>query len=100
VSNNEVQRVCAGQLGGSFYGHAAVLFHPLTYALIVDALKNDGPGSTNRIDVKSVCNSYAAPDLDLDDVIATSGLTPIAAVLLLAYPDKRLTEPALRAYAA
>jgi hypothetical protein len=100
VSNNEVQRVCAGQLGGSFYGHAGVLFHPLTYALIVDALKNDGPGSTNRIDVKSVCNSYAAPDLDLDDVIATSGLIPIAAVLLLAYPDKRLTEPGLRAYAA
>lgn len=99
VSNNEVQRVCAGQLGGSFYGHAGVLFNPLTYALIVDALKNDGPGSTSRIDVKSVCSRYAAPGLDLDDVIATSGLIPIAAVLLLSYPDRRLTEPALRAYA-
>ncbi|KAF2032842.1 alpha/beta-hydrolase [Setomelanomma holmii] len=100
VSNNEVQTVCAGQLGGSFYGHAGVLFNPLTYALIVDALKNDGPGSLSRIDVKSVCSTYAAPGLDLDDVIATSALIPIAAVLLLAYPDKRLTEPALRAYAA
>ncbi|KAG9193015.1 hypothetical protein G6011_03050 [Alternaria panax] len=99
VSNNEVQRVCAGQLGGSLYGHAGVLFHPLTYALIVDALQNDGPGSLKRIDVKSVCNSYAAPGLDLDDVLATSGLIPVASVLLLAYPQKSLTEPKLRPYA-
>jgi triacylglycerol esterase/lipase EstA (alpha/beta hydrolase family) len=99
VSNNEVQRVCAGQLGGSFYGHAGVLFNPLTYALIVDALQNDGPGSLERINVKSVCNSYAAPGLDLDDVLATSGLIPVAGVLLLAYPQKSLTEPKLRAYA-
>jgi hypothetical protein len=98
VSNNEVQIVCAGKLGGTFYGHAGVLFHPLTYALIVDALKNDGPGSLSRIDVNSVCNNYAAPGLDLDDVIATSGLIPIAGVLLLAYPDKRLLEPALKSY--
>lgn len=100
VSNNEVQVVCAGRLGGSFYEHAGVLFNPLTYALIVDALINDGPGSTSRIDVASVCNNYAAPGLDLDDVIATTGLIPIAGVLLLAYPQKMLTEPPLRAYAA
>jgi hypothetical protein len=100
VSNNEVQRVCAGKLGGTFYGHAGVLFHPLTYALIVDALKNEGPGSLSRINVNSVCNSYAAPGLDLDDVIATSGLIPIAGVLLLAYPDKRLAEPGLKSYAS
>lgn len=99
VSNNEVQRVCAGQLGGSVYGHAGVLFNPLTYALIVDALQNDGPGNLGRIDVKSVCSSYAAPGLDLDDVLATSGLIPVAGVLLLAYPQKSLTEPKLRAYA-
>lgn len=99
VSNNEVQKVCAGQPGGSFYGHAGVLFHPLTYALIVDALTHDGPGSLSRIDVKSVCSNYAAPGLDLDDVIATSGLIPVAGVLLLSYPQKLLTEPALMGYA-
>lgn len=99
VSNNEVQKVCAGRPGGSFYGHVGVLFNPLTYALIVDALNNDGPGSLSRIDVNSVCSLYAAPGLDLDDVIATSGAIPIAGVLLLAYPQKTLTEPALRAYA-
>lgn len=99
VSNNEVQSVCSGQPGGSFYGHAGVLFNPLTYALIVDALQNEGPGNLGRIDVRSVCNSYAAPGLDLDDVLATSGLIPVAGVLLLAYPEKMFVEPELRAYA-
>lgn len=47
----------------------------------------------------SQCNSYAAPGLDLDDVIATSGLIPVAGVLLLAYPQKIFTEPTLRSYA-
>lgn len=99
VSNNEVQTVCAGRLGGSFYGHAGVLFNPLTYALIVDALTHDGPGLVSRINVNIVCNSYAATGLDLDDVIATSGLIPIAGVLLLTFPQKMATEPPLRAYA-
>jgi hypothetical protein len=98
VSNIEVQKVCAGKLGGTFYGHAGVLFHPLTYALVVDALKNNGPGSLSRIDVDSVCNSYTAPGLDLDDVIATLGLIPVAGVSLLAYPDRRSVEPRLMSY--
>jgi hypothetical protein len=99
VSNNEVQSVCAGQIGAGFYGHASVLFHPLTYALIVDALTHDGPGSLSRINVQSVCSKYAALGLDLDDVLATAGLIPIAGALLLAYPQKMLNEPALRSYA-
>ncbi|KAF1936831.1 alpha/beta-hydrolase [Clathrospora elynae] len=100
VSNNEVQVVCAGKLGGTFYDHAGVLFNPLTYALIVDALQNDGPGNLARIDVNSVCSSYAAPGLDLDDVLATSGLIPVAGALILGSPQKMLKEPALRAYAS
>jgi hypothetical protein len=100
VSNNQVQTVCANQPGGSFYGHAGVLFNPLTYALIVDALKNPGKtGSVSRINRQSVCANYAAPGLDLDDVLATSGLIPVAGVLLLAYPQKMVTEPALKSYA-
>jgi hypothetical protein len=98
VSNNEVQSVCAGRVGGTFYGHAGVLFHPLTYALVVDALTNSGPGRTSRVNL-NVCDMYAAQGLDLDDVIATSGLIPIAGVLLLTYPMKMVTETALRGYA-
>ena len=100
ASNNEVQVICVGQPGGSFYGHAGVLFHPLTYALIVDALKHPGTtGQVSRIDRQAVCANYAAPGLDLDDVLATSGLIPVAGVALLAYPKKMLTEPALKSYA-
>ena len=100
ASNNEVQTICANQPGGSFYGHAGVLFNPLTYALIVDALKNPGTtGQVSRINRQSVCANYAAPGLDLDDVLATSGLIPVAGVLLLAYPQKLLTEPPLKSYA-
>jgi hypothetical protein len=99
VSNNEVQRVCAGRPGGGFYGHATTLAHPLTYALIVDALVNEGPGSVNRIDVGRVCDRIEAEGLDLDDFLATGGLIPVAGVLLLTYPDRRLTEPELREYA-
>jgi hypothetical protein len=100
VSNNQVQTVCANQPGGSFYGHAGVLFNPLTYALIVDALKNPGKtGNVNRINRQSVCANYAAPGLDLDDVLATSGLIPVAGVLLLSFPQKMATEPALKSYA-
>lgn len=99
VSNNEVQVVCAGQRAGSFYGHSSVLANPLTYALIVDALTHEGPGNVSRIDLKSVCDSYAAPGLDLDDVLATIGLIPVAGAGLLLGPQKTFTEPPLRAYA-
>lgn len=101
VSNNEVQAVCANQPGGSFYGHAGVLFNPLTYALIVDALTHPGTtGQVSRINRRSVCANYAAPGLDLDDVIATTGLIPLAGTLLLVYPYKMFTEPPLKSYAA
>ncbi|KAL6704700.1 hypothetical protein ACN47E_007982 [Coniothyrium glycines] len=98
VTNNEVQRVCAGRIGGSYYGHAGLLVNPLVFALIVDALNNEGPGSPARLDLGSVCSSYTAPGLDVDDVLATNGLIPVAAVLLLTHPERRVTEPPLRTY--
>ncbi|CBX91222.1 hypothetical protein IAQ61_010576 [Plenodomus lingam] len=99
VSNNEVQSVCAGQPGSGFYDHAGVLFHPLTWALVVDALMYGGVGKLERINVKEVCGRLVAPGLDLDDVLATLGLIPVAAVLLAASQERRITEPALRKYA-
>jgi hypothetical protein len=100
ATNHEVQRVCAGTLAGGFYGHAGVLAHPLTYALIADALTHDGPGRVERINVNSVCDNIIAPHLNLDDFLATSGLIPIAGVLVLAYPLKGSIEPGLKSYAS
>ena len=100
ASNNEVQSVCALQPGGSFYGHAGVLFNPLTYALVVDALTHPGTtGQVSRIDRKSVCADYAAPGLDLDDVLATAGLIAVAGPGLLTYPHRMITELPLKGYA-
>lgn len=97
--NVEVQSVCAGELAGSFYDHAGILFNPIVAALVVDALTNDGPGRLDRVDVKTVCSTLAADGLDLDDVLATTGLIPLAGALLLASPQRAVKEPALRAYA-
>ena len=100
ASNNEVQTVCALQPGGSFYGHAGVLFNPLTYALVVDALTHPGTtGQVSRIDREAVCADFAAPGLDLDDVLATTGLIAVAGPGLLLYPHKMVTELPLKGYA-
>ncbi|KAF3025948.1 hypothetical protein E8E14_014963 [Neopestalotiopsis sp. 37M] len=100
VSNNDLQEVCAGHLGGTFYGHAGALYNPLTYALIVDALTNDGPGDVSRLNIADVCAPYSAPGLDLVDVLETAGLIVTAALQILAYPEKVSTEPVLMSYAA
>ncbi|KAF2135344.1 uncharacterized protein K452DRAFT_212755, partial [Aplosporella prunicola CBS 121167] len=100
ASNNEVQAVCAGRgLGGGFYGHAGVLAHPVAYALVVDALGHEGPGRAERLDLDALCKWVAAEGLGLDDVLATAGLIPLAAARQLVFPDKRVAEPEVVAYA-
>jgi hypothetical protein len=73
VSNSEVQTVCAEKPAGGFYTHEGILYHPLAYALAVDALTHAGPGKTSRIDISSVCNEIVAPGWSLDDVLDTEG---------------------------
>lgn len=99
VTNVEFQKICKGKPAGGFYGHAGSLFHPLAGALIVDALTNEGPGRLERIDVEAECGRLAAVGLDVDDVIATSANVVTSGVILLTYPDRRIVEPMLRAYA-
>jgi hypothetical protein len=100
ASNNEVQVVCDGQLAGSFYTHEGTLYNPLGFALLKDALANDGTGQPSRLDLGSVCNDYITPNLVLSDFLVTENAILIAALAVLAYPDKVFDEPAIRAYAA
>ncbi|KAH7064885.1 lipase B precursor [Macrophomina phaseolina] len=100
VTNAEVQVVCRGMPAGGFYTHESMLVHPLTYALIVDALTHEGPGKVERLDLDTVCADILAPGLGLDDLLATEGVLVLAGALLLTYPDKRLVEPALMPYAS
>jgi hypothetical protein len=99
VLNVEAQSVCAGQLAGSFYGHAGMLFNPLTAALIEDALTHPGPASLARINLEEVCANYIAPGLSVADAIATSAEIIIAGIRLLAYLPKLIVEPPLMEYA-
>lgn len=102
--NVQVEAVCGPGhflLGGnSFYDHAGVLYHPLTYALIADALAHGDVGDLSRIDVNDICSTYAARGLDLGDVIDTVALIPIGAALILTAPEQTLVEPALMPYVA
>ncbi|KAB5577712.1 hypothetical protein GE09DRAFT_529321 [Coniochaeta sp. 2T2.1] len=99
VTNVEAQTACFGRPAGGFYGHAGMLFSPLTAALVVDALSHPGPASLGRIDLGSVCSSYVAPGLTVEDASATAGQIVTAGVRLLAYQPRLTREPGLRSYA-
>jgi len=98
-TNNQIQTVCQDYPASGIYTHEGVLYHPLTYALALDALTNDGPGDISRIDLDTVCNQLVAPGLSLEDVLATEGLIPLAAINLLLYPQKVTNELAVQQYA-
>jgi pimeloyl-ACP methyl ester carboxylesterase len=99
VTNNEIQKVCADQVGGTFYTHEGVMYSSLAFALAKDALVNGGPGQVSRLNLKTVCASYLAPGLSLEDAITTEESIANAAVAILAYPSKVTAEPPLMNYA-
>lgn len=96
ASNNEVQVVCAGRPAGTFYTHEGTLYNPLGFALLKDALANEGAGQSSRLNLASVCNDYLTPDLALSDFLLTENAILVAALAILADPDKVFTEPAIR----
>lgn len=99
VTNNEVQKVCAGRLGGSFYTHESMLANPLTFALAKDALTHKGPGRTSRVDLANVCNRSLAPGLGLEDLLLTENSIIIAALAIVLYLPKQVDEPTINQYA-
>lgn len=70
VSNNFLQGICAGAPASGLYDHEGVLYNSAAWALVLDALTNDGPGSFERVGSAS-CQDIVAPGLSLDDVIET-----------------------------
>lgn len=98
VSNNTyLQGACLGLPAGTLYTHEGVLYNPIAYALVIDALQNDGPGSFDR--VSDQCGNIVAPGLSLDDVIETTALIPLAVLNIFSYEDKVTSEPGLMSYA-
>lgn len=96
ASNSEVQTVCNGQVAGTFYTHEGILYNPLGFALLKDALAHDGVGQTSRLDLGSVCSTYLTQGLDLADFLITENAIAIAGVGILLYPDPVATEPAIK----
>ncbi|KAH7259131.1 uncharacterized protein BKA55DRAFT_638931 [Fusarium redolens] len=99
VTNAEVQKVCAGKPGGSFYTHESMLINPLSFALAKDALTHDGPGKISRLDLGTVCASSLAPGLGLEDLLITENAIVIAGISLVTYLPKVKQEPAIKDYA-
>lgn len=99
VTNAEVQKVCAGKPGGSFYTHESMLINPLSFALAKDALIHDGPGKISRLDLGTVCASSLAPGLGLEDLLITENSILIAGITLVTYLPKVKQEPAIMEYA-
>jgi hypothetical protein len=100
VSNTEVQATCSVfQPAGTLYFHEGVLYNPLAFALAKDALVNGGPGQLSRINVTDECQKIVPDGLSLEDVLATEATIPIAALYIVLYPNKTLTEPAIMPYA-
>lgn len=100
VTDAEVQVVCNGRPAGGLYSHEGILYHPLAYALAVDALTHDGPGEISRIDLATICDEVASPGLSVADVLATEGNIPVAVAAVALYEPKVVTEPPNMAYAA
>lgn len=49
VSNTFLQGACLGGPAGLVCTHEGVLYNPVAYALIKDALTHDGPGNFDRV---------------------------------------------------
>jgi hypothetical protein len=116
VTNNRVQEICKGQPGGSFYvsgwrvecwedhdandvgwqTHEGILYNPLSWALVVDALTHDGPGQPSRLNLGALCPYFISPELDLADFLLTEELIVIAVTDALLYPNKVLVEPPIK----
>lgn len=99
VSNNRVQSLCPHKPAGSFYLHEGILYNPVGYALVIDALTHDGPGNASRIDLNIECDKVVPDGLSFVDVLATEALIPNCLIHILEYQPKTNSEPPIRSYA-
>lgn len=95
VSNTEVQQICPGAPAGSFYTHEGVMYNPLSFALLKDALQHNGPGLVSRLPTTNLCLNFLTPGLDLSDFLLTENAIVVAALGIVTYPRKVTVEPTI-----
>ena len=75
------------------------LFHPLTFELLVDAVKNGGAADLSRIDLEETCSKIIADCLTPDDGISTEIMAVGCLVQSFANDNTSKAEPEIKDYA-
>ncbi|GAB7361116.1 hypothetical protein MBLNU230_g1152t2 [Neophaeotheca triangularis] len=96
ATNTEVQRVCPQQPAGLFYTHEGVLYNPIGFELLKDALAHSGPGRVDRIDLQSVCNLLLTSGLSATNLLQTENAIVVAGLAIVVYEPKVVTEPRIK----
>lgn len=99
VGNYEFQKLCPNKNAGGLYTHGGALYNPVGFALAVDALKNGGVGSVDRIDLNALCDQVVPNGLDYADVLTTELEVLYCGVNSVLEVNKVLNEPAIQSYA-
>lgn len=101
VTNVQIQTVCPPNTAAGFpaFGHENALYNPVTFAVVMDAIKNSGPANVARSNASAQCGKFYADGLTLSDVFATEALIPLAGFNIETYPNKTTTEPPIKSYA-
>ncbi|KFY17136.1 hypothetical protein V492_00869 [Pseudogymnoascus sp. VKM F-4246] len=94
ISNNQVQDLCPGTI--QIVLHEGVLYNAVAWALLEDALKNDGPADKSRLNLPTLCRALAAPGLN---GITGESILLTAIPNIVAYKTHVFTEPSIAAYA-
>lgn len=72
-----------------------MLYNPIGYALLVDALTHDGPGQVDRIS-KDICGDYLTEGLNLADLQLTENTLVVAVISLLLSGESTTQEPPVK----
>ncbi|KAJ7180902.1 hypothetical protein C8R46DRAFT_1070908 [Mycena filopes] len=100
VTPVRVQDVCAGKLAGGVATHEGMLYHPLTLAMLEDAMTHDGPADIARVDTARLCGQAVADGMSLSALVDTEvGLVKAGAAFIQFRPYLQ-DEPAVASYAA
>ncbi|KAJ7091426.1 hypothetical protein B0H15DRAFT_236199 [Mycena belliarum] len=92
--------VCGGKLAGGVATHEGMLYHPVTLAMLKDAMTHDGPGSISRIDLKTLCERVVAEGMSLSALVDTEAGLVLAGASFIQYRPYLESEPAIASYAA
>ncbi|KAJ7017706.1 hypothetical protein C8F04DRAFT_1405653 [Mycena alexandri] len=94
-----VQDVCAGKLAGGVATHEGMLYHPLTLAMLEDAMTNDGPGDLSRVDTARLCGQAVADGMSLSALVDTEAGLVKAGGAFIEFRPYLQNEPPVASYA-